>query len=142
MVRDQLFFDCLQTAHKEFFPLCHYATYAEILRSCDLVLLPLEATDITRCKSDLGLIDAAAHGVVALASPTVYAASIQDGATGMVFRSTEEFTQRLRQLVTDPRYGNAWPPGRTPGSERSACWDNTTAIGSTGTCRCSASCRG
>jgi glycosyltransferase involved in cell wall biosynthesis/SAM-dependent methyltransferase len=103
VVRDKLFFDSLQTPHKEFFPHTFYATYVEILRSCDMVLLPLEATDITRCKSDLGFIDAAAQGVVALASPTVYGASIQDGRTGLLFCSAEELTERFRQLVTHPQ---------------------------------------
>ena len=36
-----------------------------------------------------------------LASPTVYAASVQDGQTGVIYETLEQFEERFRRLVTD-----------------------------------------
>ena len=40
-------------------------------------------------------------GVVALASPTVYEQTLRDGETGFLYRSANEFEDRLRQLLAD-----------------------------------------
>jgi glycosyltransferase involved in cell wall biosynthesis len=52
-------------------------------------------------KSDLKFIECAAHGVVALASPTVYIATLRHGETGLIFGSPEEFEVLLTQLIAD-----------------------------------------
>jgi hypothetical protein len=54
-----------------------------------------------RMKSDLNFLECAAHGVVALASPTVYEGSLVDGMTGMLYRSPAEFEDRMRLLLGD-----------------------------------------
>jgi glycosyltransferase involved in cell wall biosynthesis len=101
VVHDRAFFDALRTSAKSFEPFCPYERYAEILRSCDVALLPLLPTPFNRMKSDLKYLEGAAHGVVALASPTVYEGSLVDGVTGCLFRSPEEFEARLRTLIHD-----------------------------------------
>ena len=50
-------------------------------------------------KSDLKFLECAGSGVVALASPTAYETSIDDGVTGMIYRSPEQFESRLRSLI-------------------------------------------
>nr|WP_247887250.1 glycosyltransferase [Azospirillum sp. SYSU D00513] len=102
VVHDRAFFDALATDDKSFTPTCGYDGYIEILRRCDIGLLPLNDTLFNRCKSDLKFIECAAHGVVALASPTVYSGSVEDGVTGVLFRTPQEFHDRLNQLVVDP----------------------------------------
>jgi glycosyltransferase involved in cell wall biosynthesis len=101
VVHDRAFFDALQTSAKSFEPFCPYERYADVLRGCDVALLPLLPTPFNRMKSDLKYLECAAHGVVALASPTVYEGSLVDGATGLLFRSPEEFEERLRALIRD-----------------------------------------
>jgi precorrin-6B methylase 2 len=101
VVHDRTFFDALQTPAKTFESFCPYERYQELLGSCDVALLPLAPTRFNKMKSDLKFLECAGHGVVALASPTVYEASIADGKTGFLYRSVEEFDQRLRLLLTD-----------------------------------------
>lgn len=104
VVHDREFHDALVATRKRFTPFCPYERYREILRSCDVALLPLAPTSFNRMKSDLKFIEAAAEGAVALASPVVYADSIADGVTGRIFRSPEEFETRLVELISGPAH--------------------------------------
>jgi hypothetical protein len=103
VVHDRPFFDALETAYKRFDPSCPYDRYQAILRRCDIALLPLQDTLFNRCKSDLKFLECAGHGVAVLASPTVYAETVVDGETGLLFRSPEEFGRGLRRLIDDLR---------------------------------------
>ncbi|MBP2303074.1 glycosyltransferase [Azospirillum picis] len=101
VVHDRAFFDALDTADKAFMPTCGYEGYIQALQRCDIGLLPLDDTLFNRSKSDLKYIECAAHGVAALASPVVYGDAIRDGETGVLFRSPEEFADRLGRLIED-----------------------------------------
>ena len=101
IVHDWAFYDALETEGKEYEKFCAYDRYVEILRSADVAILPLNPTRFNLCKSDLKFIECAAHGVVAMASPTVYGESIRDGETGLLFRSPEEFEAGLNRLLDD-----------------------------------------
>ncbi len=99
VVHDARFFKALETSHKEFQPLCPYDKFQEIMHSCDIGVLPLLNNQFNRMKSDLKFLEHAGHGVAALASPTVYADSIVEGETGMIYHSPEEFEQKLTELI-------------------------------------------
>ncbi|MBP0001219.1 MAG: glycosyltransferase [Cyanobacteria bacterium SID2] len=101
VIHDKWFFNAIQTPHKEFEPTCPYDRYHEILRSCDLALLPLNPTEFNSMKSDLKFIECAGHGVAVLASPTVYQRSIVDGETGLLYNCLPEFEAKLRRLIED-----------------------------------------
>lgn len=107
IVADRGLFDALATPHKSFTPLCDYETYQSLLAQSEICFMPLPDTPFNRCKSDLKFIEAAARRVVALASPTVYAASIADAETGILFHDAEELAQRLLRLVANPEIGRA-----------------------------------
>ncbi len=102
IVNDRGLFDQLATPHKSFVPLCGYDTYQALLAGSEISFMPLLDTPFNRCKSDLKFIEAAAHRVTALASATVYERTIEDGSTGVLFRSPEELEQRLLRLVANP----------------------------------------
>ena len=101
VVHDRGFFDALATEHKEWQPTCAFERYSEILYGCDIALLPLEPTPLNAMKSDLKFLECAAHGVAALASPTVYERTIVNEVTGRLFRTAEEFEIALTQLIAD-----------------------------------------
>ena len=103
VVHDRAFFDGLRTARKNFTPTCDHATYLEILGGTEISFMPLADTAFNRAKSDLKFIEAAACRAVALASPVVYAASIVDGKTGVIFGDAEELRARLLQLIAFPQ---------------------------------------
>ena len=101
VVHDRAFHDALATANKTFHPTLSYGEYLEQLGTADINLLPLLDSEFRRMKSDLKFIESAAHGVVALASPTVYAGTLRHGETGMIFRTPKEFRNQLRGLISD-----------------------------------------
>jgi len=104
VIYDKQFFDALETPHKEFQSFCPYERYQEILRTCDLGILPLNPTTFNSMKSDLKFIECAGHGVVVLASPTVYEGSIREGETGLIYRSVEEFETKFNKLISDSEW--------------------------------------
>ena len=63
--------------------------------------MPLDDTEFNHCKSDLKFIEASACGAVALASPVVYAGSIRNWDTGVIFTSPDEFSSALARLIED-----------------------------------------
>ncbi len=102
VIADRGFFDALDTPHKSFTPLCDYDTYLQQLSTCEICFMPLRDNGFNRCKSDLKFIEAAAHRVVALASPTVYADAIEEGKTGLIFRTPANLERQLLHLLAAP----------------------------------------
>ena len=102
VVHDRAFFDGLDTPHKSFVPTCDHDTYLRLLGEAEIAFMPLADTAFNRAKSDLKFIEAGACWAAALASHVVYAASVQDGRTGLLFRDPEELRSRLLRLVAMP----------------------------------------
>ena len=102
VVHDQAFYAGLITTRKNFTPTCDHATYLDILGGCEISFMPLADTAFNRAKSDLKYIEAAACRVVPLASPVVYARSIVDGKTGLIFHDAADLRARLLQLIAFP----------------------------------------
>ncbi|WP_227321057.1 methyltransferase domain-containing protein [Acidisoma silvae] len=105
VVYDQAFFDALETPHKSFTPLCDHRTYMSLLAQSEISFMPLLDSAFNRAKSDLKYIEAASARVVPLASPTVYGDSIEDGVTGLIFRSESDLYEKIIRLVTAPGLG-------------------------------------
>ncbi|MDJ0725946.1 MAG: glycosyltransferase [Prochloraceae cyanobacterium] len=101
VLHDRKFFDALEISEKTFQPLCDYAEYNRVLSSCDIALLPLLENRFNSMKSDLKLLECAAHGVAVLASPTVYEPSIIEGETGLIYRNVADFTDKLETLISN-----------------------------------------
>ena len=106
VVSDHGFYQALQTEAKEFTGgtqdgdiVVPYEMYTAALHASDIALLPLNDTDFNRAKSDLKFIESAGHGAAVLASPTVYAGTVRDGETGLIFRTPKEFAQKLDLLI-------------------------------------------
>lgn len=102
IVADREVFDRLETPHKTFTPMCGYETYQAMLGACEISFMPLADTTFNRGKSDLKFIEAGAHRVVPLASHVVYANSVEDGRTGLLFTTPDQLRQRLANLVANP----------------------------------------
>ncbi|MGE0225888.1 MAG: methyltransferase domain-containing protein [Acetobacteraceae bacterium] len=102
VVHDKAFFDALETGRKLFTPTCDYDTYMKLLGESEISLMPLQDNDFNRAKSDLKFIEAGACRVTPLASAVVYADSIKDGRTGLLFRTPQELQARLLRLVAMP----------------------------------------
>ena len=110
VLSDKGFYEALPTQYKEFIgsdemydgQFVPYEMYQEALHASDISFLPLRDTEFNRTKSDLKFIESAGHGAVVLASPTVYADTVRDGRTGFIYRSPEEFRERLFLLVENP----------------------------------------
>lgn len=102
IVHDQGFFDALNTLHKRFTPTCEYPAFRNLMGGCDIAFLPLNDNLFNRMKSDLKFVEAGAHGLAALASPTVYASSIQDGVTGRMFNNPQEMVSILSEWIETP----------------------------------------
>lgn len=64
--------------------------------------MPLADTTFNRCKSDAKFIEAAAMGAVALASSTIYSATLRHGESGFIFHGPDEFAALLENLLEQP----------------------------------------
>ncbi|MBU6419162.1 MAG: methyltransferase domain-containing protein [Proteobacteria bacterium] len=103
VVFDEAFFNALETPHKSFEPaMVDYASYMRELGQADISFMPLEDNAFNRAKSDLKFIEAGASRVCALASRVVYAESVQDGKTGVLFGSPAELRSALLRLLAYP----------------------------------------
>jgi 2-polyprenyl-3-methyl-5-hydroxy-6-metoxy-1,4-benzoquinol methylase len=102
VLHDRQFFEALNTPHKAFAPFCSYANYQQVIRSSTVALLPLEPTRFNKMKSDLKFVECGGQGVAVLASPTVYERSLQEGKTGLLYRSVEDFGAKFRELLVSP----------------------------------------
>jgi glycosyltransferase involved in cell wall biosynthesis len=99
VIHDREFFEAIDTERKQFQPFCPYEEYQAILHTCDIGILPLADTQFNRMKSDLKFLEYAGHGVAALASPVVYADTIVDGETGLIYRDPDDFADKLEELI-------------------------------------------
>jgi hypothetical protein len=106
VVYDRKLFDALETQSKILHPMLPYQKYLEVLGTAHINLLPLLDDEFRRMKSDVKFVESAAHGAVALASPTAYADSLRHGETGMIFRDPGEFGTHLRELIARPELRN------------------------------------
>jgi len=107
VIHAQDFFTALETPRKTFYPFCTSAQYHELLHRCHIGILPLADTEFNRMKSDLKFLEHAGHQVVALASPIVYADTIIEGKTGLLYHSPTEFEDKLSQLLEQPDWRHA-----------------------------------
>jgi hypothetical protein len=64
--------------------------------------MPLADNVFNRAKSDLKFIEASACRAISLASPTVYAASIQNQKTGLIFGDLAELRAHLLRILAYP----------------------------------------
>ena len=107
VVHDRAFFDALQLPSRRFTPTCDYATYRQVMGSCNIAFLPLADTSFNRCKSDLKALEAGGHGLAILASPVVYGESLLDGETGRLFTSDAQLEEILQGWLADPAAAQA-----------------------------------
>lgn len=100
-------FDALESENKTFVgdirqydgQFVSYDEYEAAIRDSDIAILPLRDNEFNRAKSDLKFIECAGNGAVVLASPVVYANSIDEGKTGFIYRDEREFTNKLNLLI-------------------------------------------
>ena len=100
-------FDALQAENKIFVgdmnryegQFVTYEEYENAIRASDIALLPLRDNEFNRSKSDLKFIECAGNGAVALASPVVYANTIEEGNTGFIFRDERDLSNKLNLLI-------------------------------------------
>ena len=101
---DKLFYNALNTEHKQFYPLSPYKEFENILRQCDIAILPLEYNRFNSMKSDLKFLECAGHGVSVIASPTVYENYVEEGKTGLIYNSVDEFEEKLVKLIENTAF--------------------------------------
>lgn len=100
-LHDAAFHDALATANKRLFEFQPYGQYLHTLGECDVALLPLADTPFNRAKSDLKFVECASRGTAVLASATVYGDCVEDGVSGLLYRTPAEFETRLERLLAD-----------------------------------------
>lgn len=102
VIGDRAVFDALPTSRKVFHDYVSYAKYLRLMASCDISLAPLEGLEGQECKSDAKFLDAAANGLVTIASPTVYADTITYGVDGWIAREQADWARLLCDSLADP----------------------------------------
>ncbi|WP_411289205.1 hypothetical protein, partial [Phenylobacterium sp.] len=101
VVGDRAVFDALPAARKSFHHYLPYEGYLELMADAAVSLSPIEGREHQDSKSDAKLLDAASRGVVTIASPTIYAETIDDGRTGLIAERAEDWAPLLAQTLRD-----------------------------------------
>ncbi|MBP7815681.1 MAG: glycosyltransferase [Phenylobacterium sp.] len=101
VVGDRAVFDALPTANKSFHDYMPYEAYLDLMATCAVSLSPVEGRLYEDTKSDAKFLDAAARGVVTLASPTIYAETIVHGQTGLIAHRLKDWAPRLAEALRD-----------------------------------------
>jgi hypothetical protein len=101
VVHDREFHDALDAPHKEFHDWMDYRAYRDLMRTCDIAILPMGDSKQDRCKSEIKLLECAAEGVVAIASPTVYGDFITHGQNGFIFKDAAQLVGILIKTASD-----------------------------------------
>lgn len=101
VVGDRAVFDALPTPSKSFHDYLPYEAYLDLMASCAVSLSPVEGKLFEDTKSDAKFLDAAARGVVTLASPTIYAETIVHGETGLIAHRLNNWAPLLAQALRD-----------------------------------------
>lgn len=95
VVGDREVFDALPTANKSFHDYLSYEAYLDLMATCAVSLSPVEGRLYEDTKSDAKFLDAAARGVVTLASPTIYAETVVHGQTGLIAQRLKDWAPLL-----------------------------------------------
>ncbi|WP_340646690.1 hypothetical protein [Phenylobacterium sp.] len=101
VVGDRAVFDALPTANKSFHDYLPYEAYLDLMATCAVSLSPVEGRLYEDTKSDAKFLDAAARGVVTLASPTIYAETMVHGRTGLIAHRLKDWAPRLAEALRD-----------------------------------------
>lgn len=101
VVGDREVFDALPTGRKRYHEVAPYEDYLRLMGSCAISLSPMEAGDLHAAKSDAKYLDAAARGVLTIASPTAYAAVIRHGKNGLIAPELADWAPMLAQALRD-----------------------------------------
>lgn len=113
VVGDRSVFDALPAARKELVPYVPYEEYLRLMGTCAVSLSPIEGRRHQDTKSDVKFVEAAARGVLTIASPTIYAQTIRHGETGLIAERVEDWAPLLAGVLADERRRqlmarNAW----------------------------------
>lgn len=129
---DRDIYDTVQGSHKRFFPIMPRPDYLDVLRRCDISLLPLAPLPFNQSKSDIKFLESASCGAAVLAAELVYGNSVAHGKTGYCYRDTSEFAGHLKELVHDPSLRLAMAAGAHKHvrhnrliDQHMACWEST-----------------
>jgi len=113
VVGDQAVFDALPTERKQFHNYMPFDSYLKLMATCAVSLTPIEGSEHQETKSDAKFLDAAARGVLTIASPTIYAGIMRHGRNGLIAQTVEDWAPLLIQALGDEAASrtmarNAW----------------------------------
>ncbi|WP_153772198.1 methyltransferase domain-containing protein [Labrenzia sp. CE80] len=113
VVADKAFFEVLSISNKSFHQALDYKNYLKAMRSCQIMLNPLEGQPGEEYKSDVKFVEASSQGLATIASPLVYGETITDGENGIIAQHLDEWPERLDQLLSSAQErrriaNNAW----------------------------------
>jgi hypothetical protein len=98
---DRAVFDALPTARKRYYEIVPYEEYLKLMGTCSISLSPIEASEQNAAKSDAKFLDAAARGVLTIASPTIYAEVIRHGENGLIAPEISDWAPMLTDALRD-----------------------------------------
>lgn len=101
VVGDRAVFEALPTSRKRYHELVPYDEYLKLMGSCSVSLSPIEPGELNAAKSDAKFLDAAARGVLTIASPTIYGDVIRHGETGFIAADVNDWGPLLTAALQD-----------------------------------------
>jgi len=84
----------------DFHPTLPYSTYRDVLASCQIALLPLEASEANACKTPIKLMECAAASVATVCGPELYSRWAPTG-TSQLIEDINQLVPAAQTLYTD-----------------------------------------
>jgi hypothetical protein len=101
VIKDRHVFNALPTRRKRFYDFMSYEDYLKLMSTCCVSLSPIESRSYMDTKSDAKFLDAASRGVVTLASPVVYGATIRHRENGLIAERLDDWAPLLAEALRD-----------------------------------------
>ncbi|TAJ72176.1 MAG: hypothetical protein EPO51_08665 [Phenylobacterium sp.] len=101
VVGDRAVFDALPAVRKRYHEVLPYEDYLKLMGTCAISLSPIEASDLHAAKSDAKFLDAAARGVLTIASPTIYSDVIRHRENGLIAPAISDWAPTLAEALRD-----------------------------------------
>ena len=98
VIQDKNLANRLPKEQVEFYPTCDYMKYRDILRKCNIAMMPLKQSEANTCKTPIKWIEAAAESVICIGGPELYQSAFSANEKGILVSEPYKIPEVAEQI--------------------------------------------